>query len=179
MDADTSTEVEDSGIGSEFIISYYRERYEETKSNYRRLEDKVNYLLAVLGVEVSALLTIFGSLELNKSFGKEIFYQLAVLFLCACVLSVVFCFYYLWHAWGLRPVPYMPTHKKPVEHDFLFNGDKEIILRYHMIQYGEAVSQIEELHKGKAIYVRSLFNYVALSFGFFILSVTFLLISKA
>lgn len=169
----------ESGIGTEFIVSYYRERYDEAKANYRRLEDKVNYLLAVIGVETSAILAIFGSLDFNKSSISEIFLKLALLFLCACILSLVACFYFLWHSWGLRSVPYMPIHKKPVEHDFLLTGTKELVLRYHMIKYGKAVTEIEKLHKQKAIYVRNLFNYVALSFGFFILSVTFLMINKA
>jgi len=172
-------ESKDIGIGAEFIASYYRERYEEAKANYRRLEDKVNFLLAVIGVEASAILAIFGSIDLSKSYGSQVFFKLAVLCLCSCVLSLVVCFYYLWHSWGLRTVPYMPTHKTPAQHDFLFKGPTELILRYHMLKYGSAVSKIEALHKEKAIYVANLFNYVALSFVFFIISVAFLMINKA
>lgn len=169
----------DIGIGTEFIVSYYRERYDEAKANYRRLEDKVNFLLAIIGVEASAILAIFGSLDFSKISGNELFFKLAILCLCSCILSLVVCFYYLWHSWGLRTVPYMPIHRTPKAHDFLFSGPKELILRYHMEKYGKAVSMIETLHKEKAIYVTNLFNYIALSFGFFILSVTFLMINKA
>ncbi|MGR7548710.1 hypothetical protein ACU6YF_11475 [Klebsiella aerogenes] len=168
----------EQGIGTEFIVAYYRERYDEAKANYRRLEDKVNFLLAVIGVEASAILAIFGSLNISPSSIGEIFLKLALLFLCACILSLVMCFYYLWHSWGLRAIPYMPTHKTREQHDYLLTGQIELVLKYHMIKYGEAVSRIEELHKKKAIYVNNLFDFVALSFGFFILSVTFLMINK-
>ena len=166
-------------IGADFISSYYKDRYEEAKSTYRRLEDKVNYLLAILAVETSALLAVFGTVDFKSGLKSNWFLTLSILCAYLCFVCIVMCFFFLWRTWGLKDIPKMPIHKRKEEHDFLLYGDKIKTLRYHMFQYGKAVELIESLHKEKAVYARYLFEGIALSFGFFVLSVTFLLINKA
>ncbi|MDI8507049.1 hypothetical protein MJM81_26880, partial [Salmonella enterica subsp. enterica serovar Lubbock] len=107
------------GLEIDTILSYSKERYEEVKATYRRLEDKANFLLAVLGVEISALLAVFGSFELGQQLKTSLSARLSLLCLCSCFVCLVVCFYYLWKSWELRNIPKMPVYRTAEQHDFL------------------------------------------------------------
>lgn len=160
------------------ILSFYKDRYDEARTSYRRLEDKVNYLVAVIGLEATALLAIFSTVDSSKISSTSLFLNFCLLFLFLCMVSVIFSFYYLWYSLGLRGLPKVvgPRHKEA--HDFFLTEVNEKIVRYLMVIYGSAVNKIELLHKAKAVYVQKLFNAVALSFVLLMISVLFLFFSK-
>ncbi|EFO0304287.1 hypothetical protein D0Y99_18855 [Escherichia coli] len=166
------------GLEVDTILSYSRDRYEEVKTTYRRLEDKANFLLAVLGVEISALLAVFGSFELGQQLKTSLSARLSLLCLCSCFVCLVFCFYYLWKCWELRSIPKMPVHRTPEQHEFLLRGSRDDTVRFHLIMYGRAIDRIEKIHKEKSAFVNELFRWMVMSFVFFIISVTCMLISK-
>ncbi|EBK3240142.1 TPA_asm: hypothetical protein GBX98_02265 [Salmonella enterica subsp. enterica] len=166
------------GLEIDTILSYSKERYEEVKATYRRLEDKANFLLAVLGVEISALLAVFGSFELGQKLKTSLSARLSLLCLCSCFVCLVVCFYYLWKSWELRNIPKMPVYRTAEQHDFLLKGDRDNTVRFHLIMYRRAIDSIEKIHKEKSAFVNELFRWMAMSFVFFIISVTCMLINK-
>ncbi|EAA3000171.1 TPA: hypothetical protein G8L57_001390 [Salmonella enterica] len=166
------------GLEIDTILSYSKERYEEVKATYRRLEDKANFLLAVLGVEISALLAVFGSFELGQKLKTSLSARLSLLCLCSCFVCLVVCFYYLWKSWELRNIPKMPVYRTAEQHDFLLKGNRDNTVRFHLIMYRRAIDSIEKIHKEKSAFVNELFRWMAMSFVFFIISVTCMLINK-
>lgn len=166
------------GLEIDTILSYSKERYEEVKATYRRLEDKANFLLAVLGVEISALLAVFGSFELGQKLKTSLSTRLSLLCLCSCFVCLVVCFYYLWKSWELRNIPKMPVYRTAEQHDFLLKGNRDDTVRFHLIMYRRAIDSIEKIHKEKSAFVNELFRWMAMSFVFFIISVTCMLINK-
>ena len=110
------------GLDADLAISYARDRYEEVKSAYRRVEDKANFLLAILGVEISSLLAVFGLINPPQLIDSGLSVKLMFLFLCACCICVAICFVYLWSSWRLMDMPRMPIHRNRKEHDFFFVG---------------------------------------------------------
>lgn len=166
------------GLEIDTILSYSKERYEEVKATYRRLEDKANFLLAVLGVEISALLAVFGSFELGQQLKTSLSARLSLLCLCSCFVCLMVCFYYLWKSWELRNIPKMPVYRTAEQHDFLLKGDRDDTVRFHLIMYRRAIDSIEKIHKEKSAFVNELFRWMAMSFVFFIISVTCMLINK-
>ncbi|EFF3103554.1 hypothetical protein SO235_003456 [Escherichia coli] len=90
-------------IGADFISSYYKDRYEEAKSTYRRLEDKVNYLLAILAVETSALLAVFGTVDFKSGLKSNWFLTLSILCAYLCFVCIVMCFFF--------PMAYLGTER--------------------------------------------------------------------
>ncbi len=166
------------GLEIDTILSYSKERYEEVKATYRRLEDKANFLLAVLGVEISALLAVFGSFELGQKLKTSLSARLSLLCLCSCFVCLVVCFYYLWKSWELRNIPKMPVYRTAEQHDFLLKGNRDNTVRFHLIMYRRAIDSIEKIHKEKSAFVNELFRWMAMSFVFFIISVMCMLINK-
>lgn len=166
------------GLEIDTILSYSKERYEEVKATYRRLEDKANFLLAVLGVEISALLAVFGFFELGQKLKTSLSARLSLLCLCSCFVCLVVCFYYLWKSWELRNIPKMPVYRTAEQHDFLLKGNRDNTVRFHLIMYRRAIDSIEKIHKEKSAFVNELFRWMAMSFVFFIISVTCMLINK-
>lgn len=166
------------GLEIDTILSYSKERYEEVKATYRRLEDKANFLLAVLGVEISALLAVFGAFELGQKLKTSLSARLSLLCLCSCFVCLVVCFYYLWKSWELRNIPKMPVYRTAEQHDFLLKGNRDNTVRFHLIMYRRAIDSIEKIHKEKSAFVNELFRWMAMSFVFFIISVTCMLINK-
>lgn len=166
------------GLEIDTILSYSKERYEEVKATYRRLEDKANFLLAVLGVEISALLAVFGSFELGQQLKTSLSARLSLLCLCSCFVCLMVCFYYLWKSWELRNIPKMPVYRTAEQHDFLLKGDRDDTVRFHLIMYRRTIDSIEKIHKEKSAFVNELFRWMAMSFVFFIISVTCMLINK-
>ncbi|ECH8732830.1 hypothetical protein EP98_14085 [Salmonella enterica subsp. enterica] len=166
------------GLEIDTILSYSKERYEEVKATYRRLEDKANFLLAVLGVEISALLAVFGSFELGQQLKTSLSARLSLLCLCSCFVCLVVCFYYLWKSWELRNIPKMPVYRTAEQHDFLLKGNRDDTVRFHLIMYRRDIDSIEKIHKEKSAFVNELFRWMAMSFVFFIISVTCMLINK-
>lgn len=154
------------GLEIDTILSYSKERYEEVKATYRRLEDKANFLLAVLGVEISALLAVFGSFELGQQLKTSLSARLSLLCLCSCFVCLVVCFYYLWKSWELRNIPKMPVYRTAEQHDFLLKGDRDDTVRFHLIMYRRAIDSIEKIHKEKSAFVNELFRWMAMSFVF-------------
>lgn len=166
------------GLEIDTILSYSRERYEEVKATYRRLEDKANFLLAVLGVETSALLAVFGSFELGQQLKTSLSARLSLLCLCSCFICLMFCFFYLWKCWALRNIPKMPVLRTKEQREFVLKGSRDDTVHYHLIMYRKAIDSIEVIHKEKSVFVNELFRWMAMSFVFFILSVTCMLINK-
>lgn len=165
-------------LSRELILSFYKDRYDEARVSYRRLEDKVNYLVAVIGLEATALLAIFSTVDSSKISSTSIYLNFCLLFLFSCMVSVIFSFYYLWHSLGLKGLPKVVGPRSQEAHNFFLTEESDKVVRYLMVIYGVAVNKIETLHKVKAVYVQRLFNAVALSFVLLITSVLFLFFSK-
>lgn len=166
------------GMSTDFILSYYKDRYDEARTIYRRLEDKVNYMLAVLGLEASALITFVGlsNFDFSKEFNLAAKFSVYFIFLCAFL--IIFSFYCVWKSLALKNVPKMPIHSTREQIDFLLLGSTDLNIKYHLLMYVEAVESIESIHEKKSLYVYYLFNGLAISFIFFTLSVFFLFLSK-
>ncbi|EBQ3684731.1 hypothetical protein BEQ15_20115 [Salmonella enterica] len=72
----------------------------------------------------------------------------------------------------------MPVYRTAEQHDFLLKGDRDDTVRFHLIMYRRAIDSIEKIHKEKSAFVNELFRWMAMSFVFFIISVTCMLINK-
>lgn len=166
------------GLDAALVIAYAKDRYDEVKASYRRLEDKANFLLAVLGVETSALLAISGSAWISNSIENNAFTKIMIISFFFCFICIAMCFYNLWHSWRLRNIPRMPIHRKENEHDFYFTGQKKYIIKYYLMMYARVSDEIEKLHKEKTRYVNNVFEWMATSFILFICSVICMLLSK-
>lgn len=160
------------------LCAYYKERYEEVKTTFRRLEDKVNYLLAALAMEISVLVAIFGAASDVFNNLEKLSVKLFILFSVFCCAHIVLSMYFLGKAWELKTIPKMPTPEKQQEHDALLIIDEVDAHRHLIVLYCRAVREIEKLHKAKACYVNNLFLSLALSFAFFIISTFSLILGK-
>lgn len=167
-----------SGLDTDTILSYAKDRYEEAKISYKRLEDKANFLLAFLGLETSALLAVFSLADVAIYIKYSIFVKLSVALFLLCLTCIVMCFFHLWKSWVLKNVPRMPIHDKEKQHNHLLTGDAREIIRYYLVAYAKATRLIEGLHREKAEHINKLFLWLALSFVYFTLSIIFILISK-
>lgn len=160
------------------LCAYYKERYEEVKTTFRRLEDKVNYLLAALAMEISVLIAIFGSASDVFNSLEKLSVKLFILFSIFCCVHVVLSMYFLGKAWELKTIPKMPTPEKEADHNMLLSFDEVAAHRHLIVLYCKAVREIEVLHKTKACHVNNLFLSLALSFAFFIISTFSLVLGK-
>ena len=165
-------------IPSNEICTYYKERYDEAYVTYRRLEDKVNYMFAALAMEVSVLIALYGA-----AFGvldnlESLSIKLFVLFSAGCCACVGFSMFYLGRTWELKLMPKMPSPRTEASHKGIFNSSEKVIHRHFVVFYSKAVFKIEELHTTKATYANKLFLSLALSYGFFVISLISLISGK-
>lgn len=165
-------------INSAEICAYYKERYDEVKTSYRRMEDKVNNLLTALVLEVSVILAVCGGFADAFDDLSKLSTKFFILFMGACCVFLGFSVYYLGHSWRPMPMANMPTQYEAQAQISLLNLPKKKVHGFLISLYAEAVSEINKIHSYKVAYVGGLFLYLSLSYVFLVMSIISLVLRR-
>ncbi|BEN30049.1 hypothetical protein ACSJL4_001969 [Serratia nematodiphila] len=161
------------------VCTYYKERYEEAKTSYRRLEDKVNYLLAALAMEVSVIIAICGIITNSSARLEGVWGFLLLSSALSCFLFVILASFFLVKSWRLVSVPRMPAPSEGKMHNaMLRNWDKVDACRAFIVLYSKVIKKIDKIHEIKACAVENLFKALSLSYVFLIISILLIALRK-
>lgn len=133
------------------VCTYYKERYEEAKTSYRRLEDKVNYLLAALAMEVSVIIAICGIITNSSARLEGVGIFIAIF--CSLLLFIrYFGIIFLVKSWRLVSVPRMPAPSEGKMHNaMLRNWDKVDACRAFIVLYSKVIKKSIKFTKLKLV----------------------------
>lgn len=158
--------------------TYFKERYEEVKASYRRLEDKVNYMLTVLALEVTVFIAVCGSATFSLTENMSLSAKGFLLFAITCFLTITISIYYLGKSWQLKPFPRMPSPADRTAQDRILSMQPIEMHRHLTVLYSKAIDEIECIHIEKAFWVNRMFHFITASFILLLLSTTCIFIGK-
>lgn len=160
------------------VSSYYKERYEEVKVSYRRLEDKVNYMLTVLALEVTVFIAVCGSATFSFTENVSLSAKGFLLFAVICFLTITISIYYLGKSWQLKRIPRMPSPADRNAHNAMLSMQYIEMHKHLTVLYSKAIDEIECIHEEKAFWVSRMFHFITASFILLLLSTTCIFIGK-